>query len=457
MQFFENDERRTAAQVPVSKRVYDVVSKVAYLIGVSEVGFERSPLSVEIFHQLNAQPNPRMIRTLCQIRTALMRNYDGIAYGLYNMNNLNRLHEFFNPAWFDYLDMQRIYFIKSNYKVCAYIADANRYLLEHISSCRELFPSWIEWSYIKELFLMPDGAKETGIRKAMAVFSHNLNDFPFHMYLNWSPSEQGNILLHDGKFLHLLYRAHGQRFTDINKIEDAGADIKNGLQEFIAANNAMVLMVDCENSDPYKFCAAIRSIAAHCGDDITHIRKIVLFDDVHSASAWSILHQYIDIPIERKLIRRLVGHKSLVDISLVADACKEVYKNGADALIIASSDSDFWGLITALADAAFYIMVEYEKCSEALKVKLAEANVPYCLMDSFTSGGISDLKEGTLMAEVCTSLEVSVHLNVRTMLETAYDRTRIPMTEVERRNFESKLLRKLHLEIDGNGDVSIIV
>lgn len=450
-------ENRTAIQVATSRRIYDIVSTVAYLIGVSESTFERSMLKEEIYHQLDTLPGPRTVRTLCRIRTALMRNYDGIAYGLYNMRNLNRLHEFFDPEWFEYLSSQNIHFVKANYKVSGYIAEANRYLLEHISTCRDCFPTWLEWGFIKELFLMPEGAKETGIRKALAVYSQNLNDYPFQMYLNWLPSEQGNILLHDGKFVHLLYQLHGLRFTDINKIQDAGTYIKDGLLGFISGHEAIVMMVDCENSDPYKFYAAMKSIAAHCGDMIQHICKIVLFDDVHTASAWSVLHRYIDIPVERKLIKRVAGHKSLVDITLAADACKEVYMNDVGALIIASSDSDFWGLLTALSKASFYIMMEYEKCGGALKAKLAEASIPYCFMDSFAGGRSGDLKEGALITEVKALLEHSAHLNIRSMLAEAYNRTRVSMSDAERRQFENGLLRKLRLEIDQNGDVSITV
>lgn len=450
-------EPPTVIRVSLSKRVFEIVSAMAFLIGIPEEFCERATFKRDAFQKLRDHPSARTMRALCQIRSSLMNNYDGVSYGLYNLRNLDQQHEFFDPDWFVVLARQSIPFIKTNYKVSAYIADVNRYITEHVAGCRELFPTWLEWEYIKELFVMPDGMKETGIKKAVIMYSNNIDRYPFQMYLNWLPAEQGNILLHDGKFVDLLYQSHGKRFTDFNKVQDASTYVKEGIHEFIKSNNGIVMMVDCENSDPYKFCAAIRSIGAYCGDAIQHIRKIILFDDSHSSSAWSVLSQYINIPIEHNLVRRIAYRKSLVDISLAADACKEVYKNGANALILASSDSDFWGLIAALDDVPFYVMVEHEKLGEALKCKLNETRIPYCLMDSFTSGGISDLKEGALMAEVRAALAISVHLNVRSMLSDAYTRTRIAMTPSERQNFETKLYKSLRLAIDNNGDVGITV
>ena len=53
------------------------------------------------------------------------------------------------------------------------------------------------------------------------------------------------------------------------------------------------------------------------------ITAIILFDDVHTATAWRILENYTRIPVEHIMIERIKQNKSLVDIKLTARACQE--------------------------------------------------------------------------------------------------------------------------------------
>lgn len=240
------------------------------------------------------------------------------------------------------------------------MTEINRLLSDRINNCRDLFPIWISWEYIRELFITPNGLTEEGTRDAARLYYSHKDLYPYQMYINWFPSSEGNILYSDKKFAVLLYRWHNDEFTDFSKVSDAGDFIKGGIYDFLEQSIKSAVVVDCENSDPYKLCATLRNLG---GDVLEKISKIVLYDDVHSASAWRILSSYVSCPVEHIMIDRVKKTKSLVDIRLTAGACKEFYQNNVDSFILVSSDSDYWGLISSLPDARFLVMVERESVS----------------------------------------------------------------------------------------------
>ena len=148
------------------------------------------------------------------------------------------------------------------------------------------------------------------------------------------------------------------------------------------------------------------------------IEKIVLYDDVHAASGWDILKDYIDIPIEYTLIERLKDNKSLADIKVTAGICKEYYENDVDSIILVSSDSDYWGLIETVPQIRFLVMVEHEKCSSAMKGALLSKN-------------IYDIMEETLL------------------------RTRIRMNMEEKESFIKKHFTNIELVVDRQGNINL--
>lgn len=64
-------------QIAYKDSTYELVSKVAYLIGVPLRIFqnEHEPPKIEIYNRLERDKNARIIRNLCIIRTAIERNY----------------------------------------------------------------------------------------------------------------------------------------------------------------------------------------------------------------------------------------------------------------------------------------------------------------------------------------------------------------------------------------------
>ena len=239
-------------------------------------------------------------------------------------------------------------------------------------------------------------------------------------------------------------------FTEYSKVSDAGSYIKGSIYEFIESSEKTVIVVDCENSDPYKLCATLKNLDHKYTQKIA---SIILFDDVHTASAWRILDSFTAIHVEHMMIERVKQSKSLVDVMLIARTCQEHYKNNVDSFILVSSDSDYWGLISSLPEARFLVMIERENCGPDLKNALLNAGIFYCYIDDFYSGNAEDIKLGALFKEIERYIDQTVRLNINEMFSAALKATRIEMSLSEKKQFIAKYLKTMQMEITDDGDV----
>ena len=433
---------------------YEIVSKIAYLAGIKKSVFENGFLTQEWYNKLNEVKEARIVRSLCKIRTALMLNYRQIEPAmLYNLKNLETL-PYFSVEDIKQLREWGLDIVKTNYRPNRYIIDMNKCILNSIDTCRNLFPLWLKWQYIREMFIMPDGFSEDKVKLEWSKYTNSLDSYPYQVYINWNPGNDGNILYNDRKFVKLLYQQHGDIFNDNSKVSDAGSHIKNNIYNFIDASDKTVLIVDCENSDPYKLCSTLRSLN---DEELEKVQKIILYDDIHTSKAWGLLERYTRIKIEHVIIERVNIFKSLVDIRLTAGVCREFYEDRVDSFIILSSDSDFWGLISSLPQASFLVMIENEKCGADIKAALEEGGIFYCSLDDFCTGNIDDLKTVMLKNELQSELDVIFTVNVNELLKSVYERCRIQMNETERRRFTDKYVKSLRLSVSGDGTMKLIL
>ena len=433
---------------------YEIVSKVAYLIGVPVRMFENEhePPKLEVYERLSQDKAARIVRNLCIIRTAIERNFRHINGAMATeYRSILTMPEYVPAESMNQLSVDGVNFIKkSSRKLCQHIIELNRLISDRINNCKKFFPLWLNWDYVRELFIMPDGLKEDGTKEAADLYYSGLRYYPYQMYINWKPTDSGNILYNDKKFVTLLYQWHNDYFTEYSKVSDAGSYIKGSIYEFIESSQKVVIVADCENSDPYKLCATLHNLDAQYTQKIN---SIILFDDVHTASAWRILDSFTRIPVEHMMIERVKPNKSLVDIMLTARACQEHYKNDVDSFIIVSSDSDYWGLISSLPDARFLVMVERENCGTDLKNAMTNAGIFYCYIDDFYSGNAEDIKLSALFKEMYRYIDGAVNLNVNTMFHEALRATRIEMSSSEQSQFVSKYIKTMQMSINENGDV----
>lgn len=431
---------------------YEVVSVIAYLIGVPEDKICTYP-QYAVFPKLHCDKNARIIRNLCIARTLIERNFKKINDAMQReYKSISNMPEYLPFNIIRQLNEDGANFIKkSSTKLTHHIIEINRLISDRINNCKPLFPDWVKWEYIRDLFIMPNGLTEAGTKAAADLYYPDQFFYPFQCYINWIPYDAGNILVNDKKFMTILYEQHNDYFADFNQTSDAGSLIKNRIYDFLDKSKKVVAFVDCENSDPYKLCAALRGLEP---EELAKLSKIILFDDVHTTAAWSYLEHYTHIPVEHMLIERIHAGKSLVDGRLIARACQEHYVNSVDSILLVSSDSDYWSLISSLETANFLVMIESEKCGPDLKEALKESNIFYCYLDDFYAGGGEDLKATAVMVEVDRQLE-GYGFNLKDILEKAVTLTRASMTPTEQERFLEKSLKRLELNIDKEANVTI--
>ena len=119
---------------------YELVSKVAYLIGVPLRIFqnEHEPPKIEIYNRLEQDKNARIIRNLCIIRTAIERNYRKINDIMrMEYRGLLSMPEILPTSSMQQLSNDGISFIKkSSTKLCHHIIEINRLISDRINNCK---------------------------------------------------------------------------------------------------------------------------------------------------------------------------------------------------------------------------------------------------------------------------------------------------------------------------------
>lgn len=206
---------------------YEIVSKIAYLIGVPKRIFENEhePPKTEVYERLEQDKAARIIRHLCIIRTAIERNFKHINEKMrFDYTSIYNLPEYIPPDSMTQLSADGVNFVrKSSKKLCHHVIEINKLIAGRINNCKKLFPLWLNWQYVKNLFVMPNGLTEDGTKAAADIYYSHLLFYPYQVYINWTPKEEGNILYNDKKFVTLLYQWNNDYFTEYSKVSDAGS------------------------------------------------------------------------------------------------------------------------------------------------------------------------------------------------------------------------------------------
>lgn len=390
-----------------------IVTTMAFLIGVPEEKVtSENRFDITEFEKLKTDDNAKIIRNLCKLRTQFLRNYKNIDDAKkFQMRPLESMSEYLDIDAIKYLRSQNIEVNITNAKSpTVYIAYINQYIVDNIEKIKPLIPDWIKFEYIKSLFLIPGGyAGHNGVnirsdyKKIFDVifeigktYAAQRSDYPFQMYIHWPKmfrETDGNILYNDLKFLKLLYAANGDSFQAGRYVIDAKETTKENVYYFLNEAENVAIFVDCENVDPYSFASTILNLN---NDELSKIKKIVLYDDVNTSTAWDYISDIINIPVEKKDIERILDNKSLVDITMTAGVCEEYYKYNVESIILASSDSDFWALIKQLPNARFLVLNEFRKTSNAIIDQLDKHQIQHCFMSDFAQDKVQQFKSDVL-------------------------------------------------------------
>lgn len=428
---------------------------IAYMIGVGKHIIDNSFEGEEdTIKELCNNQNATTIRYLSKLRKVLWGHFKQTDLELkYNMNNINKL------GWFDadnikQLEKWGLSVVKVNYSAEKYIFLFTKLINENINKCQSLFPDWVKWEYIKDLFVIPRYTKKGVVVKEHQLYTKNYNFYPFQAYIHWKPYDCGGLLINDGKFLTTLYKIHGDTFKEKEKIADADKRTKESIYNFIDESQKVAIAVDCENSDVYKLYGVLRNLKQN---ELSKISKMVLYDDPHTTDGWDWLGRFTKIPVEHIEVERVTERKSLVDIKMTAGICKDCYENGITSFIIVSSDSDYWGLISTLPNVGFLVMYEDQKCGQDIKKALAEHDIYHCSIDDFCTGNSEELKKAVLLDSLEQRLSVQIGVNSRELLEELYTDARVEATPNEKEAFYQKYFKTLKLVINGEGNFEVAV
>ena len=157
-------EQAKAEQMAYKDSTYVIVSKIAYLIGVPKRIFENEhePPQLEVFSQMENDKSARIIRHLSICRTAIERNFKYINEKMrMEYKTILSLPQFVPSDSINQLLADGVSFIKkSSTRLSDHIVEINRLISDRVNNCKQLFPLWLNWQYIRELFIMPNGLCE---------------------------------------------------------------------------------------------------------------------------------------------------------------------------------------------------------------------------------------------------------------------------------------------------------
>ena len=453
---YNEAEESRPEYIPLKDHKYVIVSKVAYLIGLREHHFaaEGKLFKLDVFNQMKMNKNARIIRNLCMLRTAIERAHKNILDAMKSgRRNVLLIEEYVPQEAVIGLanDGVRLAVKDGAYPVQA-IIEINRIISDRINNCKGLFPTWLKWDYLRDIFIMPDGMTVQGATAQARIYYEHLEVYPFKIYVNIPARPNGNILLNDRKFVSLLYEWNGDTFTDVTKVMDVSDYVKSNIYDFLDKGNKIDIIVDCENSDVYNLISMLKSLDQ---DYLDKVGQIILVNDIHTSIGWPELAGYTKIPVDHMMTERIKSDKSVVDGMLIARAFEEFYENNVDSFVLLSSDSDFRTLIKRLKRAKFLVMVEHTKCGPDLKNALEENGIFYCYLDDFYSGEETDKIKKDILIRYLSGQLKERDFNVREIFTDALKEMRLDMTEGEKHQFFAQHLKNIRLTVAEDGTVQL--
>lgn len=421
-----------------------IVTIVAYLVGI-KMEILKTQYDNEVLEKIKDLLEVNIVRSLCKIRQALLENYKSAKIEIcYHYKNIDKLN-FIDPEDVAFLCKNNIPVMVCNCTVDEYIVHITELIGKYINECKALFPTCIEFSYIRRIFYFPTNWKEKTRKNEYAKYWKNRSMYPFGFYIYWRPQEYGNLFYNDNKFLSEIYRQNKKMFKDTYLFRDVSYGVKNIINDYIETGNKVVVAVDCENVDPYKFFGMVEGLSERTSGNI---HQIVLYNDINANKAWEYIDKCITIPVKCVQTKRVLERKSVVDMTLIAEVMKMHYEQAVDKVVLCSSDSDFLPLINALSDVQFMVLYENEKCSHITKQQWKAENLLHYSLDDFYLAQAEKLQECVLLETLVRLMPTYIGKNITDLAEQVFSQAMIETSENQDMQFCEKCIQKGKFIVD---------
>ena len=443
----------------------EINSKVAYLIGIDECKFDMEKdgnafAKKEIFDELEKTKAAKIVRSLCMMRNGMLNNFTRIMSAVQGLNGISAgihgLYEYVGEDNVLFLESVGIKF-KYTSRVREYVMEINRQLSDRLNNCKNLFPDYVDWSMLKELFVMPDGRSDSGCKVEGEKFVANKSCYPFCCYMNWKKldEERGKSLFNDYYFMKSLYEDNGKTFDRMELVTSDEETNKSAVESFLL-NKDTEIIVDCENANPFFIYSFLKNIN---DESYGRIAKVILFNDPNASTAWKFLKSQFDgIKFEETICERVVDRKSLVDVRLVARTVKEYCEQQIRSFIVISSDSDFCGMVHELQDAEFMFVLERHQTSHQMLDEVERKGISYIYAEDYPYSDAYDFKKSVLIADLREELLNHWQtLDFDNLLTKIADKTYADLGDNEKDAILQCVCKRLEVKVSDAYDVQVVI
>ena len=313
-----------------------VIGIVKFLIGCVD-SLEKS-IDKELLNKLCADTDCVTIRNLCTIRSEILK-----------CQIVTNKRVLLNETMVHYLGLTYNGTIQ---EVLSEINKEIRNSLDRLNKLDGVVPSLISSQLLTELLCVDES--DTGSLESLIVyFIKNKNYYPEEMFFNFYCRDSVDIFKSDTVFLN-----------SVSVLTKPGV-CNEILNKFIDNSSGICIIVDCENTDVFKFYGFLKVFRP---DQLKMVKKISLINDTrHLQSSWFLMKDFPAGLIEYVDVNRIVKSKSRVDLVLTIMTCKYSYSYGIRDIIIVSSDSDYTALYEEIMTANFLVIYDQNKWSDKVK------------------------------------------------------------------------------------------
>ena len=333
------------------------------------------PIDEALWKKLSGAKATRIVSTLCRVRTSLILHKAQAESEMKGKHSIYKC-EAINTA--DLKQLERDNLTPGNWpasNLAKLVKTINVEIGNRLGAC-EPVNIMEHRAQVKNLILMPNGKADNDVAAFLKLnLKHPMKKLGIG-YMNLKVEYDPAIWKDDKALLAAL---SGET---VNSGRSEAQPDMSPLNKFLDKEKRVAVYVDCENADPFRFCAAMNCVADGLRKKIS---KIVLIRDVFSSTAWERLKDYVPFTVETVNITRTKAEKSRTDGTLIAEVTKARYNDNVKAFIVSSSDSDMGCLISSLKDAKFLFLLERDKSGPAYIKEISSSTASFCIIDNMDS------------------------------------------------------------------------